>query len=232
MAKTDVKAVVREGDEIGIKREMRRLSKLQPRRAPAWKLAAAACFAVAGLVAAVVLYASLRDATGPAAVASSAQLMAVDPLEPRGDDSLPPPGRLIRFLETPAALAPATTPAAADRDVPTFDGRPIRPVRQMQMLVTAYSPDERSCGIFADGVTASGYSVWTNGMKLVAADTRILPFGTIVSIPGYNGGRPVQVLDRGGKIKGHRLDVLYPTHEIALQFGAQRLGVTVWEYAD
>ncbi len=124
----------------------------------------------------------------------------------------------------------AVAEAAEERHL--FAGRPIRRVRQMTMLTTAYSPDARSCGKWADGFTASGYSVWTNGMKLVAADTKVLPFGTLVSIPGYNGGRPVPVLDRGGKIKGHRLDLLYPTHEIALQWGAQRLTVDVWEYAD
>jgi 3D (Asp-Asp-Asp) domain-containing protein len=121
------------------------------------------------------------------------------------------------------------TPAAA---TPTFNGRPIRKARAIRMLVTAYSPDEQSCGIFADGITASGFSVYTNGMKLVAADTRLLPFGSIVSVPGYNGGRPVPVLDRGGKIRGRRLDVLYPTHQRALQWGSQHLEVTVWEYAD
>jgi 3D (Asp-Asp-Asp) domain-containing protein len=102
----------------------------------------------------------------------------------------------------------------------------------MTMLITAYSPDERSCGKWADGFTASGYSVFTNGGKLVAADTELLPFGSLVSIPGYHDGQPVPVLDCGGKIKGQRLDLLYPTHEIALQWGAQRLEVTVWEYAD
>ena len=100
------------------------------------------------------------------------------------------------------------------------------------MLVTAYSPDARSCGKHADGITASGYSVWTNGMKLVAADTDVLPFGSMVSIPGYDDGEVVPVLDRGGAIKGNRLDVLYATHERALQWGAQWLEVTVWEYAD
>jgi 3D (Asp-Asp-Asp) domain-containing protein len=113
-----------------------------------------------------------------------------------------------------------------------FNGRPIRPARVMSMTVTAYSPDKRSCGRHADGITASGYSVWTNGMKLVAADTNLLPLGSLVSIPGYDGDRVVPVLDRGGKIKGRRLDVLYPSHETALQWGVQRLDVTVWEYAD
>jgi 3D (Asp-Asp-Asp) domain-containing protein len=69
-------------------------------------------------------------------------------------------------------------------------------------------------------------------MKLVAADTDVLPFGTLVSIPGYNNGRPVPVLDRGGAIRGNRLDLLYPTHQRALQWGVQDLEITVWEYAD
>jgi len=132
--------------------------------------------------------------------------------------------------EAPALAMPE--PPAVDDDVVMFNGRPLRAVRTMTMKVTAYSPDERSCGKWADGITASGLSVWTNGMKLVAADTRVLPFRSIISVPGYNEGRPVPVLDRGGKIKGHRLDVLYPTHEVAMQWGVQDLEVTVWEYAD
>lgn len=140
----------------------------------------------------------------------------------------------------PVAEAPATVPVVASEPVvlpqphtgPMFNGRPLRKVRTLSMLVTAYSPDERSCGIWADGVTASGYSVWTNGMRLVAADTRLLPFGTIITVPGYNDGKPVPVLDRGGKIKGHRLDVLYATHEQALRWGKKRIDVDVWEYAD
>ncbi len=114
---------------------------------------------------------------------------------------------------------------------PTFDGRPIRPVRTVTMRTTAYSPDARSCGKWADGITASGMSVWTNGMKLAAADPS-LPFGTILTVPGYNDGQPIPVLDRGGAIKGNRLDLLYPTHDIALQWGVQDLEVVVWEFAD
>lgn len=113
-----------------------------------------------------------------------------------------------------------------------FNGRPVRPARTIWMRVTAYSPDERSCGKWADGKTATMHSVWTNGMRLVAADTRILPFGSMVSVPGYAEGEVVPVLDRGGAIKGARLDVLYPTHEIARRWGVQWLPVTVWEYAD
>ena len=160
----------------------------------------------------------------PNVALSAADPAAVEALERQLIDATADAGPELGSVE-PTVID--TTPAQ-----PTFDGRPLRPVRTVRMLTTAYSPDERSCGIYADGITASGYSVWTNGMKLVAADTDHYPFGSILTIPGYNGGRPVPVLDRGGRIKGHRLDLLYPTHERALQWGAQRLDVTVWEYAD
>lgn len=113
-----------------------------------------------------------------------------------------------------------------------FNGRPIVPVRTLRMRVTAYSPDERSCGRHADGITASGYSVETNDGHLVAADRRWFRFGTMVSIPGYADGQVVPVLDRGGAIKGNRLDVLYPTHERAREWGVQFIYVTEWAYDD
>ena len=69
-------------------------------------------------------------------------------------------------------------------------------------------------------------------MKLVAADTRILPFHSLVSVPGYHDGKLVPVLDRGARIKGRRLDVLFPTHEQARRWGTRTLDITVWEYAD
>ena len=140
--------------------------------------------------------------------------------------------------ETPGVTLEEATPAEVaelgidPNAVRWFNGRQVRPARTLWMTVTAYSPDHRSCGKWADGITASNKSVWTNGMKLVAADTRLLPFGTLLSVPGYDSGRIVPVLDRGGAIKGNRLDVLYPTHQIARRWGVQRLPVTVWEYAD
>lgn len=113
-----------------------------------------------------------------------------------------------------------------------FDGRPIRPKKTIVMTVTGYSPDARSCGEFADGRTATNHSVWTNGMNLVAADPKLLPYGSLVSVPGYASDEVVPVLDCGGAIKGARLDLLYPTHEQALKWGVKRVKVTVWEYAD
>lgn len=123
-------------------------------------------------------------------------------------------------------------PASPDASIRYYDGRAIRPAKRMWMTVTAYSPDARSCGKWADGKTASMKSVWTNGGCLVAADTSVLPLGSLVSVPGYAADLVVPVLDRGGAIKGPRLDVLYPTHEVAMSWGVQRLPVTVWEFVE
>ncbi|MFT5424104.1 MAG: 3D (Asp-Asp-Asp) domain-containing protein [Phycisphaerales bacterium] len=113
-----------------------------------------------------------------------------------------------------------------------FDGRPVRPARVLWMTVTGYSPDERSCGEFADGQTATLHSVWTNGMRIVAADTDVLAYGSMLTVPGYGDDSVVPVLDCGGAIKGSRLDVLFATHNEAMRWGVRRLPVVVWEYVD
>ena len=122
--------------------------------------------------------------------------------------------------------------AASGEVAKGYTGQRLRPGYTLRMRVTAYSPDARSCGIHADGMTASGLGVTTNGMHLVAADTDLLPFGTHISIPGYADGQPVPVLDRGGAIRGRRIDLLMPTHQAARDWGVQDIEVVVWEAAD
>ena len=88
--------------------------------------------------------------------------------------------------------------------------------------VTAYCPESCCCGEWADGRTASGIPAVG---KIVAAPPNI-PYGTRLLIPGY--GEAV-VQDRGGAIVGNRLDVLFPTHQEALNWGVQELEVTFME---
>lgn len=92
-----------------------------------------------------------------------------------------------------------------------------------EMNVSAYCPCEKCCGIYADGITASGHKIQT-GDKFVAASVRY-PFGTIMEIPGYG---KVPVLDRGGSITDNRLDLYFDTHQEALDFGRQQLKVKIF----
>lgn len=140
-------------------------------------------------------------------------------------DAVTPSGQRVR-------IDPRWVELAKDPNVRWFNGRPVRPAKTMWMLVTAYSPDWRSCGDSADGLTATLHPVETNGHALVAADPRVLRYGSMITVPGYDDGRIVPVLDCGGAIKGRRLDVLFPTHHEARKWGVRRLQVTVWEYAD
>ena len=91
------------------------------------------------------------------------------------------------------------------------------------MEVTAYCKESCCCGDFADGITASGERA--EGF-LVAAPPQI-PFGTLLLIDGYAGGAVVAVRDRGGAIKGDKLDLLFPSHREALEWGRRIIDVKI-----
>jgi 3D (Asp-Asp-Asp) domain-containing protein len=125
---------------------------------------------------------------------------------------------------TPAAPAQLAAAPLLPSAGPALSGPKLR---TMIMEVTAYCPCPRCCGPRAQGLTASGRHVSFNGGRFVAADTKLLKFNTRLLIPGYADGSPVQVVDRGGAIKGNKLDVFFPTHEEARRWGRQKLLVRV-----
>lgn len=173
--------------------------------------------------------ADITRVSGPAVPGSASDsLPASLPSNPRLDPEVNADGALNKQ----ASPVVVSDPFAKDPSVRWFDGRPIKPVRTVWMTVTGYSADARSCGESADGLTATLHSVYTNGSRLVAADPSVLDYGSMLTVPGYDSGLVVPVLDCGGAIKGRRLDLLFPTHEQARQWGVQRLLVTVWGYAD
>jgi len=73
------------------------------------------------------------------------------------------------------------------------------------------------------GVTAIGTKAdWGT----IAADTRRYPFGTIMYIPDYGWGR---VEDVGSAIKGQHIDLFFPSHKRALQWGRTWKTVKIWK---
>jgi 3D (Asp-Asp-Asp) domain-containing protein len=149
-------------------------------------------------------------------------------------------------MPTVAALSPAVPPSVSthlpttphsirlpsETEIKWFHGEKYRLVKTMKLRVTAYSPDERCCWPYPGTTTASGLSVKTNRGRLVAADTNLIPMHALVSVPGYSGGAAVPVLDRGGAIKGHRLDVLMPTFDQAKAWGTKLIDVKVYVPVD
>ncbi len=111
------------------------------------------------------------------------------------------------------------------------------------MTVTAYCPCGICCGykrgfwgipIYTSGplkgkvkkvgITADGTKA-TKGT--IAADTSRYPFGTYMYVPGYGWG---VVHDVGGDIKGNHIDVFFPKHQQALNWGRKNLQVkVVWQ---
>ncbi len=124
----------------------------------------------------------------------------------------------------PKPSKPAST---TDNPAKTLTSDTERPTewQEVRMRVTAYCPCPICCGQYSDGITACGHKIQP-GDSFVAADKRY-PFNTDMLIPGYSNSQPVKVLDRGGAIKGNKLDVFFATHEEALEWGVRHLDVKV-----
>ena len=70
--------------------------------------------------------------------------------------------------------------------------------------------------------TATG-TIATPG-RTIAVDPSVIPYGSCVEIDGI-GFRIAE--DCGGAIKGNRIDILFETHQEALDFGRQTKQVTI-----
>ena len=155
------------------------------------------------------------------AVASSDSSLPIrfvrqSPLPAQAQPASPAPVELLHDL-------PAPTKKTLIKSTPLTAGR----IQVIWMEVTAYCPCEKCCGSHASGITASGRNVRYNGGRFVAADSRF-KFGSRLLVPGYFSDKPVEVIDRGGAIKGDRLDVFFPTHQEAIAWGRKFIPVTVY----
>ena len=86
--------------------------------------------------------------------------------------------------------------------------------------VTAYCPCSKCCGSHANGYTASGTKA-TAGRTIAAPSN--FAFGTKLII----NGKEYVVEDRGGAIKGNRIDMYVESHAQALAWGVKYLPVEV-----
>jgi 3D (Asp-Asp-Asp) domain-containing protein len=97
-----------------------------------------------------------------------------------------------------------------------------------EVVATGYTAGVESTGKHpndpAYGITYSGVKVKRDLYSTIAADLNVFPIGTILFIPDYGYGI---VADKGGAIKGNRLDLYYNTVEDVYEQWGKKL-VTVY----
>ncbi|AGT33286.1 hypothetical protein M493_15350 [Geobacillus genomosp. 3] len=104
----------------------------------------------------------------------------------------------------------------------------------VEVVATGYTAGVESTGKTPDhpeyGITYSGVRVKRDLYSTIAADLTIFPIGTILFIPGYGFG---VVADKGGAIKGHRIDLYYETVEDVYKYwGKKKVQVYVIQKGD
>ena len=123
------------------------------------------------------------------------------------------PVKVSEVTEVSEVSEPTTeyTTAAAEREY-----------IEVTATLTAYCPCVKCCGK-SDGITASGTQA--TAWRTVAVDTRLIPYGTEISIDG----KTYVAEDCGGKVKGYTIDVFFNSHEEALNFGRQTKTVKIYK---
>jgi 3D (Asp-Asp-Asp) domain-containing protein len=102
---------------------------------------------------------------------------------------------------------------------------------KVNVIATGYTAGVESTGKTADhpsyGITYSGVKVKRDLYSTIAADLNTFPIGTILFIPGYGYG---VVADKGGAIKGNKIDLYYETVEdVYSKWGKRTVDVYVVE---
>jgi len=146
--------------------------------------------------------------------------------------------KVKRFMVLLKRVIPAAVLAmclsACDEEITPPEG--VKCVER-EFIVTGYCACRKCCGWHRDwllrpvsnssgkrkivGQTASGAMVQHG---TIAAPPEY-PFGTIMYVEGYGFGR---VEDRGGDIKGNKLDLYFKSHKDAVEWGRQTRKVKVW----
>jgi 3D (Asp-Asp-Asp) domain-containing protein len=102
---------------------------------------------------------------------------------------------------------------------------PLKKRAQVKKVITleatAYYPGPEDTWPYASGTTASGLKA---GYGVVAVDPRVIKLKTLLYVEGY--GFAIAA-DKGGAIKGKKIDLCFDTYEQAVQFGRKNVKVYV-----
>ena len=132
------------------------------------------------------------------------------------------PEAAARDTSSAAAIASAISDTTAEASVIETEAtmRPIsedRPAAKSlgEFKLYAYCPCEKCCGIWADGITASGAKAVQG--RTIAVDPAVIPLGSLVIIDGVS----YVAEDTGAGIEGNTVDIYFDSHAQALEFGVR-----------
>lgn len=111
----------------------------------------------------------------------------------------------------------SSAPLIGDGVIVTSDGEILTYTNSKQFITTAYTHTEPGC----DMITSTGTTV---RVGTIAVDPKVVSYGTRMFVV-TNDGAYIYGLgtaeDCGGGVKGHHLDLYFPTLEECVQFGAR-----------
>ena len=125
-----------------------------------------------------------------------------------------------------------SNPSTADAEVTRIEDQlDLAKYPKRKVVATGYTAGVESTGKGPNhpeyGITYSGVMVKRDLYSTVAADLNIFPIGTILFIPDYGFG---VVADKGGAIKGNRVDLFFNTvDDVYNQWGKKEIDVYVIE---
>ena len=117
------------------------------------------------------------------------------------------PGPTVKLSSAEAITMLTNQKEPACEQTPTEQTPKPTRISLGKFRLTAYCPCRKCSGGYGHQ-TATGVRA-TEGIT-IAADPRVLPYGTIVEIDGISGLRIVQ--DCGGAVKGNKIDIFVENH--------------------
>ena len=128
-------------------------------------------------------------------------------------------------LQVDGIVGPKTRAAlglnTSSSSTPSRDGSSVYRGKTLTMVATAYDPCYK-CNYPYYG--APSYIGLPLGYGIIAVDPNVIPMGTRLYVEGYGEGIAA---DQGGAIKGNRIDLCFPTHQTALDYGIKPVKVTI-----
>lgn len=93
--------------------------------------------------------------------------------------------------------------------------------KQITVKATAYTASCEGCS----GITKTGINIKANpDAKVIAVDPSVIPLGSKVYVEGFG---EATAADIGGGIEGKEIDIFIPSEQDAIEFGVQKLKVTI-----